>query len=167
MGMIASERERGTAAFILTKPVARGAFVTAKLVALAVTLGLAMAGSGLASFACTAWLFEPPPVGGFVAMVVLVWLSQVAISAVTLLASVVAPSAVAAGAVGFAVYALPAIASGLPPVAPLTPAGLQNVAGEVALGSLPSSLALAVVANAAWVGAAWVLAWLGVRRQEV
>ena len=38
MGLVASEKDRGTAAFVLTKPVSRRAFLGAKLVALAVVL---------------------------------------------------------------------------------------------------------------------------------
>ena len=44
MGMIVAEKERGTAAFILTKPAGRGAFVGAKLTALAATLAPGLGG---------------------------------------------------------------------------------------------------------------------------
>src|SRR5579872_2281248 len=38
MGLVAREKERGTAAFVLTKPLSRPAFLTAKLVSLGLTL---------------------------------------------------------------------------------------------------------------------------------
>ena len=44
MGSVAGDREHGTAALVLTKPVGRGAFLGAKLVALTALLGAAVAG---------------------------------------------------------------------------------------------------------------------------
>ena len=41
MGSVATEKERGTAAFLLTKPIGRGAFVAAKVVAIGALLALA------------------------------------------------------------------------------------------------------------------------------
>ena len=40
MGSVAAEKERGTAAFLLTKPIGRGAFVTAKVVAIGALLAV-------------------------------------------------------------------------------------------------------------------------------
>ena len=167
MGMIAAEKERGTAAFILTKPAGRGAFVTAKLTALAVTLGVALAASGAAAYAYTVWLFEPVSAGGFAAMVLLVWLAQLSIASLTLLASALVRSVVAAGAIGFAAYAVLALVSGLPTIGSCTPAGLQNTAGQLVMGQAPSALGVAVVANVVLVAGSAVLAWLALRRQEI
>lgn len=167
MGMIVSEKERGTAGFILTKPAGRGAFVGAKLTALAATLALALAISGVAAYAYTVWLFEPLPVAGFAAMVVLAWLAQLSIASITLLASAVVRSVVAAGAMGFAAYAILAMLSALPTVGAYLPAGLQSAAGEVAFGQVPSTLGVAIAVNVAIVAAAGFLAWLALRRQEI
>src|SRR5215813_14212093 len=46
MGAVAREKERGTAAFVLTKPISRAAFLAAKLGALLVTLGSGVAVAG-------------------------------------------------------------------------------------------------------------------------
>jgi ABC-2 type transport system permease protein len=167
MGMIASEKERGTAAFILSKPAGRGAYVAAKLTALAVTLGVALAASGAAAYAYTAWLFEPPAVIGYAVMILLLWLGQLAVASLTLLASAMVRSVVAAGALGFAAYVVLAVVSALPTIGPVTPAGLQNAAGEVALGAGPSTIPSAVAANVALVAASGILAWLSLRRQEI
>lgn len=167
MGMVASEKERGTAAFILTKPAGRGAFVAAKLTALAVTLGLAMAASGAAAYAYTGWLFTAPPIGGFAAMVLSIWLAQLSIASLTLLGSALVRSVVAAGALGFAAYVILALVSALPTIGQYTPAGLQNAAGELALGGMPPTIVAAVAANLALVAGAGVLAWLALRRQEI
>ena len=48
MGVVVQEKERGTAAMMLVKPLPRGAFLLAKFVALALAflVGLALAGAG-------------------------------------------------------------------------------------------------------------------------
>ncbi len=167
MSMVASEKERGTAAFLLTRPVGRSAFVTAKLTALGVTLGLALAASGSAAYAYTVWLFGPLPAEDWAAMVLLLWLAQLSIASVTLLASTLVRSVVAAGAIGLAAYAVLAMVSALPAIGPLTPAGLENAAGDVARGLLPPTIAVAVAVGVAVIAACGVLACLVLRRQEL
>lgn len=167
MGAIATEKERGTAAFILTKPASRAAFVVAKLVGIATTLAVAMAAAGLASYAYTAWLFTPPSATGYVAMCVLLWLSLLGIAAITLFGSALTRSAIAAGAIGFAAYIGLAVISALPTVGPYTPAGLQGPAMQLALGEATSELGGPLLANALIVAGATLLAWLSLRRQEL
>jgi ABC-2 type transport system permease protein len=167
MGMIASEKERGTAAFILTQRAGRGAFVAAKLTALAVTLGVAMAAAGAAAYAYTSWLFEPPPAAPFVVMLVLMWLSQLSIAAITLLGSAIARSVVAAGAIGFAAYVVLAVVSALPAIDIVTPAGLQARASSLASGEAVPDLWLAVIADVALTLVVGTLTWLSLRRQEL
>lgn len=167
MGMVAGEKERGTAAFILTRPAGRGAFVSTKMTSLASTLGLAMIAAGAGAYLYTAWLFEPPPAASFAAMLVLVWLSQLAIAAITLLGSTVARSVVAAGAIGFGAYVAQAVVSALPGAGSLTPAGLQNAAAAVAGGGPAPDVALTALANIGIVAGAGVVAWLVLRRQEL
>ena len=72
MGLVASEKDRGTAAFILTKPVSRRAFLGAKLAALTVVLGGSTVVAAVAGWIYTALLFEPLPVVGWVWLAILV-----------------------------------------------------------------------------------------------
>ena len=90
-------RSAGRPALILTKPVGRGAFLVAKLVAIAATLG----GRDRDRRRPAAWfytlvLFEPLPVAGFAAAAVLQWLALVAFAAITFLGSTLTRSALAA-----------------------------------------------------------------------
>ncbi len=167
MGAIATEKERGTAAFLLTKPASRAAFIVAKFVALGATLGVAMIAAGVAAYGYTAWLFTAPPIAGFAAMCALLWLSLLVIGAVTLLGSALARSAVAGGAIGFAAYIVLAIVSALPTIGPYTPAGLGGPATQLALGQPPTDLVGPLAANVLIVSGATVLAWLSFRRQEL
>ncbi len=167
MGLIAAEKERGTAAFLLTRGAGRAAFVTAKLTGLAMTLGLAMAMAGIAAYTYTAWLFEPPPAAAFVTMVVLVWLSQLSIGAITLFGSAIARSVVAAGAIGFAAYVVLAVVSAVPTIGVLTPAGLQDIAAAVARGDGAPDGVLSVIANVCLIAAMGLVTWLTFQRQEL
>ncbi len=167
MGSIAGEKERGTAAFILTKPAGRAAFVVAKLLGIAFTLAVGMAGAGIAAYAYTTWLFAAPPAGGYLAMCLVLWLSLLAVAAITLLGSALTRSAIAAGAIGFAAYIALAVVSALPTVGPYTPAGLQGPAIQLALGAPVSDLAGPLLVNLLLVAGATVLAWLSLRRQEL
>ena len=64
MSVIATEKRRGTAALVLTKPVSRGAFVASKFLAMMITLGSGIVVGCIGGYAYTAMLFEALPVGG-------------------------------------------------------------------------------------------------------
>jgi ABC-2 type transport system permease protein len=167
MGSVAAEKERGTAAFLLSKPIGRGAFVTAKVVAIGALLAAALGVGGALCWIYTAILFEPLPVPGFAGAVALVWLSLAAFAAVTFLASVVTRSGVAAGGIGFGIFVVTGILSALPTIGPFMPTSLWGAAGALALGTVPDPLAGPVVANVALILAALVVAWWSFRRQEL
>jgi ABC-2 type transport system permease protein len=167
MTMIAVEKERGTAAFVLTKAAARGAFVAAKIAALGATLAVAFVLSGVAAYAYTAWFFPAPDVVGFVEMIVLVWLSQLALGAVTLLGSALVRGTIAAGGFGIGALAVFTILSVLPTIGPYTPLGLQGIGASLALGKSPPEVLGPVLVAIAIVAAATVAAWAVFRRQEL
>ena len=65
MGVVAQEKERGTAAMLLTKPVSRSAVILAKWLTGMTILLAGLLVDGLACLAYTAVLFEPLPFGTF------------------------------------------------------------------------------------------------------
>ncbi len=132
MGLVASEKDRGTAAFILTKPVSRRAFLGAKLAALAVVLGGSTLVAVVAGWIYTALLFEPLPVVGWVWLAILVTLWLLAFATITFLGSVVTGSTLAAGGIGFVALLALGIVSAIPAVTKLTPGGLLGPATELA-----------------------------------
>ena len=75
MGSVSGELDRGTAAMVLAQPVGRPAFLAAKLLAIAAVLGIAMLIGSTVAWIYTAILFEPLPLGGWLAMTVLSWLA--------------------------------------------------------------------------------------------
>lgn len=167
MGSVATEKERGTAAFLLTKPITRGAFIMAKVLAIGAQLAVATAVAGLLCWVYTAILFEPLPAAQFAAAVALVWLSLAVVAALTFAASVATRSGIVAGGVGFGAFVVAGILSALPGVGAYMPTSLWGAADRLALGTVPDSLAGAIVVNVVFVVAAVGLAWGSFRRQEI
>jgi ABC-2 type transport system permease protein len=166
MGSVASEKERGTAALILTKPVERAAFLGAKLVAIGLTLAVGVALATAAGWLYTLILFEAPPVAGFVGFGVLTWLSLVAYAVVTFLASTLTRSALAAAAIGFGALIGLGIASAFPNVGQFLPPGLATPARALALGEAADPV-VPVVSTVVLIAACALAAWASFRRQEL
>jgi ABC-2 type transport system permease protein len=166
MGVIAREKERGTAAFVLTKPVTRLAFLGAKLASLGIILIVGMILAGVATYWYTMLLFNPLPVGGFVAMCALVWLMLFAYTAVTFLGSAVAPKIVPAAGIGIAAIVVIAILAAIPALLPWTPQGLNEPAQAVALGEMPKYIWRPVLVSIGIVIATFAGSWFALRQQE-
>jgi ABC-2 type transport system permease protein len=167
MGAVATEKERGTAALILTKPAGRGAFLLAKLVAIAATLGLSTAIAAAGGWFYTLVLFRPLDVGGFAAATVLMWLPLVAFAAITLLASTVTRSAIAAAGVGLVAFVVIGIVSVVPGIGPYLPTGLGAPARALALGLPGADVLRPSLAAAVLIVALVVVSWLAFRNQEL
>lgn len=168
MGSVATEKERGTAALLLSKPAGRAAYLAAKLVAIGATVAVAIALAAVAAYWYTALLFEPPDIGGWIGMTALLLLSLLAYAALTFLGSTLTRSAIAAAGIGVAAMILLAMVSVVPSVAPYLPAGISGEpARALALGTDPGPLIGPIVANVALVTALAVLSWQSFRRQEL
>jgi ABC-2 type transport system permease protein len=135
MGAVATEKERGTAAFVLSKTASRGAFLGAKIVAIGAVLGVATVLAVIVGWIYTSILFEPQPIGGWAGMTVLAWLGLCAWAALTFLGSTATGSTAAAAGVGFVALLVLSIVSAVPSVAPYTPGGLAGPAVALASGS--------------------------------
>ncbi len=153
MSAVVGEKERNTAALILSKPLPRWAFVMSKFTAQALVYLLAFVLSALGAYYYTAILFEPLDLGAFLFgnLLLLVWLLTFA--AVTLTGSTLAPSTAAAGGIGFGGAVLLLLAGSLPYVGPLMPGALVAWAGQLGwtgqvtpqVGALAASVVLIVV----------------------
>jgi ABC-2 type transport system permease protein len=172
MGSVASEIERGTAAFVLARPVGRGAFLAAKAVSiglvLAVSVGLAVA----IGWVYTAILFEPQPPGGWIALAVMTWLALCAWAALTFAASAVTGSGLAAGGLGFVGLLVLSVVAVIPAIARLTPAGLAAPATALATGSATAAelgvdLWVPILATSALIAVALAIAHVAFARREL
>ena len=168
MGSVAWEKERGTAGMILTKPASRAAFLAAKLIAISATLGVGVVlGCGFA-YMYTLLLYPTVfPLGGYVAMAVLMWWMIVIFAAITLLGSTLTRSAVAAAGIGLVAMLIFGIVGALPTIGPYMPSSLGGPALKMVLGEDPGQILGPVLFNIALVPALFGITWLAFRRQEL
>jgi ABC-2 type transport system permease protein len=167
MGMVAREKERGTAAFALVKPLSREAYLAAKLVALLILLAAGVALAAIATYYYTALLFEPIAAGSFIACTLLILFALLVYALMTFLGSVVANSQLPAVGIGLTAWVIVSLIGVIPSAVKFTPAGLLDSASALALGKTADHLGTALIANAAIALALVALAWLSFRRQEL
>jgi ABC-2 type transport system permease protein len=134
MGSVAQEKERGTAAMLLSKPVSRSAVILAKWLAGMGCLGAALAVGGLACLVYTAVLFEMLPIGAYWLMSLLLWVELGVYLSLALLASTLArsQSTAAIGAFGSLVVML--ILGSLPGISDHMPGRLAAWGSSLVLG---------------------------------
>jgi ABC-2 type transport system permease protein len=166
MGTVAQEKERGTAALMLVKPMPRWVFLLAKFAALAVTFTVSLTLAGLASYLYTVLLFGAVSLPAWLAMNGLMLLCLLVYLALTLLCSTLTRSQIVAGGLAFGALIVLAIVSALPKVGDWAPtrlsgwgASLVKGAGAAAWPALGVSVGL--------IAAALVAAWLVLERQEL
>ena len=169
MGSVATERDRGTAAFILSKTVSRGAFLGAKVASLAIVLAVCVALAVAVGWVYTAVLFEPLPVVGWVAFALLAWLGLAAWAAITFLASTATGSTAAAAGIGFGALLILSLAAAIPNAGRFLPVGLAEPAISLAAGTpvATGDVLVPVVSTLVLIGLALGAAWWSFRRQEL
>jgi len=166
MGVVVQEKERGTAAFFLTRPVSRETFLLAKFTALTVMF---LASQSLAAVGCwyyTQVLFEPLAWGPFLALNGLMLVVFLVYLSLALLASTIARSNAAAAGLAFLALVLVGGVGSLPRIGDYFPGKLFGWGAAQMFGSAdPAWGALAV--SLGIVVAALLVAVLVLRRQEV
>lgn len=167
MGAVATEKERGTAALLLSKPVGRGGFLVAKLVAIGLTLGVSTAIATAGAWFYTLVLFEPLPVVGVIAAAFLQWLALMSWASITLLGSTLSRSSLAAAGLGVVAFIVVGILGALPNLGRFLPSGLGPPARALALGRPGPDAIEPTLATIALIAAVTLVAWLAFRRQEI
>jgi ABC-2 type transport system permease protein len=166
MGLVAIEKERGTAALMLSKPLSRNSFILSKFLGVAVVLLAAVLVAALGGWYYTYYLFEPLPIMNWLALNGAILLVCLVVTAITLLFSTLFSSQAAAAGAGLGTYLLISLFGNSPTLAPYTPGylvnwgvGLFNGGTEPAWASLGVCLGLIVICLTA--------ACLVFRRQEL
>lgn len=167
MGTVAGEKESGTAAFIVVKPVSRLAFLAAKFGGLALTLVVSVAVGGAAAYLYTLLLFAAPGAPGFAAACLLMLVGLLVIAALTFLGSTLSRSAIPAAGLGVVGLIVEGIVASLPNMARYTPSGLDDLAGRAALGQATPDWYLALLFNGGVIAVSLAASWLVFRRQEL
>ena len=165
-GAVSGERASGTAVLALTKPLSRGAFVVAKVLAEQLLLAGFTAATTLLTFGVTALVFEAPSPGPLIEAVAL-WLAfALLLVAVMTLCSVLFRSRGAAAGAGLGFLFLTLLLATWPRIATSSFAGLLGAAGKALAGQpvapLWPLLTAAVAAVAALATAVWAF-----QRQEL
>ena len=124
MGAVANELQRGTALMVLSKPVKRSAFVTAKFAAMNLTFLASLAIASIFCFVYTAILIGGSRVMPFIGENLLLALFLAFCIAVTLLFSCVFKSGVAAGGIAIGILIGQGVISSIPYVGDYMPGKL-------------------------------------------
>lgn len=166
MGSVSGEKERGTAALVLSKPLPRGAFLLAKAAAYGLVFALSLLIAGLAGYYYTALLFEALPFDRWLVMNGLLWLYAMVYLTLTLLFSTLSRSQAVAAGLSFAVLLGLGVVGISQTVAVYLPAQLINWSAMLFIqpqsaywGSLAVSVAMIILTL--------LVAWLVFRRQEL
>ena len=167
MGAIAKEIETGTAAMVLSKPVGRLAFITAKLNAEFFTFLLALLLGGLACWGYTLMLFGDANTLGFLYQNLLLGLFFVLCLSVTLFFSSLMKSQLAAGGLSLALIIFLAAISGLPLVGRYLPGQLINWGNRLAMDVPGRSEWGAAAVALGVIGLGVYLTWLNLRKKEL
>ncbi len=167
MGSVVGEKERGTLPMVLAKPIARGAVLAAKFVALVASVALSLFLGAVAAYYYTQILFGGLSLGGFLALNLLAGLYLLVVLSLTFLASTVARSTVVAAALAIGLWLAQAILAGLPRVGRASPSTLLGWAARVGAGVQSTGEWLALWVSLAVVVASLGIAWWSFRRQEM
>lgn len=166
MGAVAVEKDKGTAALMLVKPLSRLSFLLAKFVALGVTFAVGIALAALACYYYTLLLFAALDVPAWLALNGLLLVFVLVYVALTLLSSTVSRSQVVAGGLGFGWILLLSLVGAIPQVGDVMPGALVSWGSRLVLGDAETAWpALAV--SVGLIVAALAGAWIIFRRQEL
>jgi ABC-2 type transport system permease protein len=146
MGAVAGEKEKGTAAMILSKPMPRWAFIISKFVAQSIVYLTSFIIAAISAYYYTYFLFGPPEAGPFFLMngLLMVWL--LVFVAITLLGSALGKSAGGAAGIAAVGAVLILILGSIPTIGELMPGALVGWASQLAFpeAAVPNGGALAM-----------------------
>jgi ABC-2 type transport system permease protein len=134
MGVVVQEKERGTAAMLLVRPIRRSHFILSKWLAGMTTLLAGFAISTISCYAYTFVLFEALPAGAFILLNLLLFVYLGVYLSITLLASTVARSQTIAASLSFGALVVLLILGALPRVAEVLPGKLAEWGSSLVLG---------------------------------
>ena len=166
MGSVSLEKEKGTAAMVLSKPLSRIAFLFSKFAALSVTFLAALLVAGLGCFYYTLLLFEPLKIGAWFALNGLMLLYLLVYVALTIFFSTLSRSQFLTAGMAFGALILIGAVGALPGVGDYLPSALIN-SGTALVSGMSVSHWTAVWVSLGMIVASLSGAWLVFRRQEL
>ncbi len=166
MGSIAQEKDKGTAAMMLTKPLPRGAWVSAKFTAFGLMFSVCIGLAGLGCYYYTMILFKALDIQAWLLLNCLIILEILVYVALTLMCSTFTRSQVVAGGITLGILLGLSLFGAIPGIGQYLPGELPNWGGRLMTGDWTPSW------SALWISlviiiASLVTAWLVFRRQEI
>jgi len=134
MGAVAQEKDKGTAAMMLVKPLPRVTFLVAKFTALALMFAVAIAIAGTACYYYTWLLFGALDVQRWLALNGLMLVFVLVYVALTLFCSVVTKSQAAAGGLALCLLFILGLIGSIPGLGEYLPGQLTTWGGELMAG---------------------------------
>ena len=166
MGAVALEKDKGTAAMILVKPMPRGEFLGAKFLALAAMFAICLIAAGLACYYYTLLLFEAMDIVRWLWLNALLFLYVMVYVALTLFCSTLTKSQAAAGGIALGLMVVLGLVGAIPGLGKYLPGeliawGTRLMQGDngTSWTALGVSLGLIVISLLA--------AWLVFKKQEL
>jgi ABC-2 type transport system permease protein len=166
MGVVAQEKDKGTAAMILVKPMPRGAFLGAKFLSLAVMFAICLIAAGLACYYYTLLLFEAMGIMHWLVLNALLFLYVMVYVAITLFCSTLVKSQAAAGGVALGMMVVLGLVGAIPGLGKYLPGELNAWGVRLMQGDTSASW------TALWVSLGLIVVsllagWLIFRKQEL
>jgi ABC-2 type transport system permease protein len=166
MGSIAQEKEKGTAAMMLVKPMPRSTFILAKFTALALLFVVTVLLAGLGCYYYTYLLFEALDIGAWLALNALLVLQILVYVALTILCSTLLRTQIAAGGLAVGIMLVLVIFGAIPGLGRYLPGELTNWGMRMIQGD-PQSSWTALAISAGIIVVSLVLAIVSFRKQEL
>jgi ABC-2 type transport system permease protein len=166
MGIVAQEKDKGTAALMLVKPLPRWAFLAAKFVALTITFTIGIVVAGTVCYYYTMLLFEALDLSMWVAANGMLLLFLLVYAALTLFCSTLTRSQVASGGLALGLLMILSVIGALPTVGDYLPGRLVTWSGTI-MASGGTAWWSAVWGSLAVVVLALVGSWAMFTRQEL
>jgi ABC-2 type transport system permease protein len=167
MAAIVGEKHSGTAAIILSKPVSRATFLGAKWILYVVLFVSGVIIAGFGGYYYIGILFEWLEPFGFLMLNVLIAIYLVMFLSITLFASSVCPSQLAAAGLSFGVLILLVLLGAIPSLSPYLPNSLMRWGQRLTLSQGGEAAWGALVITGLIILGAWLASWLSFRIQEL
>lgn len=135
MGLVAQEKDKGTAALMLSKPMGRPVFILAKFASLALTFTLSIALAGAAGYYYTLVLFGSMDLGAWLGLNVMVLVFLLVYVSLTLLCSTLTKSQVVAGGLATGVWMVLSLLGALPGMGDYSPRQVIGWATSLGTGA--------------------------------
>jgi len=166
MGVIAQEKDKGTAAMMLVKPLPRGAFLGAKFLGLAVMFAISLAIAGIGCYYYTLLLFEAMDIVHWLVLNLLLFVYVLVPVAITLLCSTITKSLAASGGIALGVIAIGGLLGTITKLGKYLPGELITWGTRLMKGDTSTSW-IAFGVSLVLIVVPLVAAWLIFNRQEL